>query len=244
MNKYENIVFEGCSSKLYAYIGCISVLEEKKILCNIKRFIGTSSGSIIALLLSLGYTPNEIKDLIFNINPDEYGAKTNFIIGSYNLIRNYGYIKPDKYINWIKNVIKAKTGNENCTFKELYEKTKNILIVTGTCINKRETHYYNYNSNPNMELYRAVLISMSLPYAFPMIKWKDDFLSDGGLLENFPIFYIQDDNNLPNSRKEIVKFCKNKHKPNPKTLGVKIIQETNDICKIENLFDFTKEIYN
>lgn len=250
---YENIVFEGCSSKLYAYIGVLTVLEQQNLLKDIKRFVGTSSGSIIALLLSLNYSPKEIKEIIFGIQPDNYGAKTNIFKGIYNLIKYYGYINPEKYINFIKKVIKDKIDNENATFKQLFELTGNVLIITGTCINKRETHYYNYISNPNMEIFKAVQISTCLPYAFPMVRWNEDYLLDGGLLENFPIFYINEDGSFPNSRKNVVEFCEETHQFNKKTLGVKILSTkyTNDEkyyigndIKISNLFDLTKIIYN
>lgn len=250
---YENIVFEGCSSKLYAYIGVITELEKQNILQNIKNFVGTSSGSIIALMLALNYNPTQIKEIIFDIDPNNYGAKTNMFKGIYNLIKYYGYINPEKYIEFIKNVIKVKTNNENTTFKQLYEMTQNVLVITGTCINKRETHYYNYISNPNMELFKAIQISTCLPYALPVVKWNEDILLDGGLLENFPIFYINEDGTFPNSRKEIVKFCEKTHVYNKKTLGVKILSEKyknnqeyyigND-TNIKNLFDLTKNIYN
>lgn len=242
---YENIVFEGCSSKLYAYIGVITELENQNILKNIKKFVGTSSGSIIAMLLALNYNSNQIKEIIFKIDPNEYGAKTNIFKGIYNLIKYYGYINPEKYIQFIKTVIKVKTNNENTTFKQLYDMTQNVLIVTGTCINKRETHYYNYISNPNMEIYKAIQISTCLPYAFPIVKWNEDLLLDGGLLENFPIFYINIDGTFPNSKKEVVKFCQKKHIPNYKTLGVKIYPENKqEEVKINNLFHLTENIYN
>jgi hypothetical protein len=104
-----------------------------------------------------------------------------------------------------------------------------------------------------MEIFKAIQISTCLPYAFPVVKWEEDILLDGGLLENFPIFYINEDGTFPNSKKEIVKFCEKKHKPNKKTLGVKILSEKynsnqeyyigND-TNIKNLFDLTKHIYN
>ncbi|XP_061191396.1 uncharacterized protein LOC133199587 [Saccostrea echinata] len=53
VNKVENLVFGGGGAKGVAYIGVIEVLEQVNILPNVKRFAGTSAGSIVASLLAL-----------------------------------------------------------------------------------------------------------------------------------------------------------------------------------------------
>ncbi len=247
-NKYNILVFEGASTKIYAYIGAIQYMFENNILKNINTFIGTSSGSIICMLLSLGYTPNEIKNIIFHINPNDYGAGICKIIGLINVYKTFGYVNPEKYIQWIKTQIKNKTGNENTTFKELYDLTNKDLVITGTCLNKRESHFYNRFSNADMPIYKAVQISTALPFLFPPIKWDDDILVDGGILENFPIYYIKEDGSFPNSRKEIVKYNHKKHKINNKVLGIKVtsfIEKKNQFDeKINNVIEFNLNIIN
>ncbi len=221
---YKTLVFEGASTKLYSYIGAIYYLKETNVLDKIENFIGTSSGSIICLLLSLNYSPEEIKELIFKVDTDKYGGNICIVLGLYNISKTYGYINTDKYLDWIKTVIRKKSGKENLTFKELYQLTNKNLVITGTCLNKRESHFYTRFSNPNMPIFKAIEISTALPFLFPPIKWGEDLLVDGGILENFPIYYIKEDGTFPNTRKEVVKYKANNncHKINESVLGIKV----------------------
>ncbi|XP_048758852.2 uncharacterized protein LOC125668600 [Ostrea edulis] len=61
VNEIENLVFGGGGAKGVAYGGVIEVLEELKILQNVKRFAGTSVGSIVAALLAMECTVADTK---------------------------------------------------------------------------------------------------------------------------------------------------------------------------------------
>jgi predicted acylesterase/phospholipase RssA len=146
--------------------------------------------------------------------------------------------------------IKKKSNKEDLTFKELYELTGKNLVVTGTGLNKRESHFYTRFSNPNMPIFKAIEISTALPFLFPPIKWGEDLLVDGGILENFPIYYIKDDGSFPNSRTEVVKYKVNrKHsKINESVLGIKVtsIVEKKDKFNdsIDTIAKFGLSIFN
>lgn len=60
----ENLVLEGGGVKGFTYIGALEVLEQNGILKDIKRVAGSSAGGIVALFLSLGCTPSEMKDIM------------------------------------------------------------------------------------------------------------------------------------------------------------------------------------
>ena len=97
------------------------------------------------------------------------------------------------------------------------------MIITGSCLNKRETHYYSYVSNPNMPLKKAVRISMSIPILFNPVVWNDDVLVDGGLLENYCI-YIFDKKNI-NSKECRINETSPTHDKISKTIGIKLLCE-------------------
>lgn len=260
--KYKHLVFEGTSYRLYAYIGVCKVLENKGVLHDITHFLGTSSGGIIALLLSLNYTPDDMKKIIYDVNPEEYYSYSSnkvvnlfyCILNSLKIYNKYGCINKDKYISFFKNIIKNKTGNSESTFKQLYESTGKTLILTGTCINKRQTHYYNHISNPDMKLYDAIYITTALPYLFEPFKWGDDILVDGGILENFPIYYISEDSTFLNSKETIIKYTHECIASN-NTLGVKVLNKDfsidnplyyidDDTTVLDNIKNFTISIAN
>jgi NTE family protein len=53
---WKNLVLEGGGIRGMAYSGAIKVLDEKGVLPQIEKVAGTSAGSIVALLISLGYS--------------------------------------------------------------------------------------------------------------------------------------------------------------------------------------------
>ena len=64
----KNLVFEGAGVRGIAYCGAIQEMESKKMMEDIERVGGTSSGAIIALTISLGYSGKEIENIILKTN--------------------------------------------------------------------------------------------------------------------------------------------------------------------------------
>ncbi|RME57018.1 MAG: hypothetical protein D6790_13950, partial [Caldilineae bacterium] len=63
---FENLCFEGGGSKGIAYCGALKVLEEEGIHPDhTRRIAGTSSGSMFATLVAVGWTADELADLLF-----------------------------------------------------------------------------------------------------------------------------------------------------------------------------------
>lgn len=60
----KNLVFEGSGMRGLAYAGVIEELEKKGIITNIERVGGTSAGAVTALLISLGYTAEQIRIIL------------------------------------------------------------------------------------------------------------------------------------------------------------------------------------
>ena len=77
-NDYRNLVMEGGGIKGIAYGGALLELERKGILQNITRVAGTSAGAIQACLLSMGYTPKEIIEIV-NQTPIETFNDDGFV---------------------------------------------------------------------------------------------------------------------------------------------------------------------
>src|SRR6187431_3098921 len=188
----KNLVFEGAGVRGIAYCGAVQEMESKRIMEGIERVGGTSSGAIVALTISLGYTGKEIENIISKTNFKKFNDGGFFFIGGY---------KGKKFEKWLEKVIKEKTGNENITFEELHQKGFKDLYITGTSLNKQKAVVFSYESYPKMMIKDAVRISISIPLYFepvfidssgktfdrPKQKQGFDMMVDGGLLENFPI---------------------------------------------------------
>ncbi len=53
---FTNLIFEGGGVKGIAYVGALTVLEDKDVLQKVKRLGGTSAGAINATLLALKFS--------------------------------------------------------------------------------------------------------------------------------------------------------------------------------------------
>jgi NTE family protein len=231
--RIDNLVFEGAGIRGLAYSGAIKVLEEKKILQNVQRFGGTSSGAITALLLCLNYTAIEMEQIIGSTNYRKFNdGGVPFFGGLHRLNKNYGWYKGIKFETWLGQLIETKTGNANITFLQLKEKYKE-LYVTGTSLNHQKGFLFSAETFPNMPVKNAVRISMSIPMYYKAVIMDDDgniykkntnnnaynVMVDGGFIDNFPIQIFDSTKYFENNTANIFK-------PNPYTIGFRIDMQT------------------
>src|SRR5207244_2179719 len=104
----------------------------------------TSAGAIQAMLLALGYTPEEITQITYDTDIKEFADGRFLIFGGFNrTMRKFGWYRGEKFSKWLGERIKAKTGNANITLGELHTLAKQEkyrdLYVTGTNLSKQKT---------------------------------------------------------------------------------------------------------
>lgn len=198
----RNLVFEGAGIRGIAYCGAIQEMEARDLMSNIEKVGGTSSGAIVALTLSLGYTGKEIEHLISTTKFKKLNDGGFFFIGGINRINKYfGWYKGRKMEKWLGKIIEQKTGNADITFEELHQKGFKDLYITGTSLTKQKAIIFSRETFPKMKVRDAVRISSSIPLYFEPVFIDSsgtlvyhpkqtkglDVLVDGGIVENFPI---------------------------------------------------------
>lgn len=187
---FRNLVFEGGGVKGIAYIGALAVLEEKGILPDIKRVGGTSAGAIVAALMALDYSVEEIKDVLWTMDFDRFlDSSWGVLRNTERLLKEYGWYKGDYFKDWMEQLIEKKTGNRQITFKELSLRSQSKLpYLIGTNLSTGYGEIFSPAHTPEMPLAEGVRISMSLPLFFTAVRLLDrDICVDGGVLENYPI---------------------------------------------------------
>jgi len=192
--KFKNLVFEGGGVKGIAYGGALEVLDKMKILPGIERVGGTSAGAINATLLALGFSYQEVSDIIANTNFSDFQDKSKIVFGDMRrILRKYGWFKGDAFTNWIGDKIKEKAGTENMTFAELEEAAGSSgssyrhLYLAVTNLTKQNVEIFSHEKTPAYPIKDAVRMSMSIPLFFKAIKKNGDIMVDGGLAYNYPI---------------------------------------------------------
>jgi NTE family protein len=197
-----NLVFEGAGVRGIAYCGALKEMESRGVMDKIERVAGTSAGALMALAVSLGYSSEELADQISNTNFKDFNDGRFFFFGGINRVNKYfGWYRSNKLDKWLAELIEAKTGNANLTFRELHSRNYKDLYITGTCLNKQTLVVFSYERYPDMRVRDAVRISMSIPLYFeavfmypdgtivqhPSGKENLDIMVDGGFTGNFPI---------------------------------------------------------
>lgn len=229
----RNIVFEGAGIKGLAYSGVISELSDKGLLSQVKRVGGTSAGAVTAMLLSVGYSPEEIKEVIMETPFKKFNQGRFLFFGGLNRLRTfYGWYHGEKMEKWLKKLLEAKTGDPDISFEELKLKGYKELYVTGTSLNNQRLIVFSHENYPRMKVRDAVRISMSIPLYFEPVfmdsagkivrhpKETDtlNIMVDGGLVANFPL-------RIFDSTKYFMASIPNESAINPETLGFRIDNE-------------------
>lgn len=186
MKEINILLLSGAGSKCIAYIGVLKKLkelsDEKKIKLDIKEICSVSAGSIIGLLYILGYSIDELKDelLLKNLEQLKDIKYTNFF--SY-----FGIDSCKNIISWIEYLIKKKIETSNITFKELYDKYKIHYKVLATNLHKYNYTIFDYINTPDYAVIKAIRLSISIPFYFHAIKYKNEYHVDGAIIDNYPI---------------------------------------------------------
>lgn len=159
------LVLSGGGSRGFAHLGVLKALDEKNI--KIDALSGTSAGSLAGVLYAAGYSP----DYIFNyIVGKGIGKQLKFAFNRYGIFT---------LTNVEKLLIELIPHNS-------FEKLKIPMTVCTTDIEKSSVQYFSKG-----ELAKPVMASCCLPGIFEPIRFNNQLLIDGGVINNLPIEPLQ-----------------------------------------------------
>lgn len=188
----KNLVFSGGEFKGLAYIGVLKFLEENELIDNIENILSVSSGSMISLMIALGFKSSQIEKIAISFKMEE--LKDIHIGNIVSFFERFGIDSGKNLERVIKIIVKKKLGNENATFRDLHEKyPKPQLIITGTNLNTASQEIYSYTKTPDMILWEAIRISTCVPLYFQSFIKEGNLLVDGGIINNYPINYFKNE---------------------------------------------------
>ncbi|MCM8786499.1 MAG: patatin-like phospholipase family protein [Candidatus Omnitrophica bacterium] len=148
----------------FSHIGVLKVLEEHNV--TVDLICGTSMGSVIAALWALGYKIFEIERLA-----KEFGK----LLRSFSF---FGFSIPFRGLirsKHLEHLCKKIFGN-----KSFYDVKHALKIVAFDFVKKQTTVI---DSGP---IYKAVAASCAMPGIFEPVKFKEELLLDGGILNPLP----------------------------------------------------------
>lgn len=200
-------VFEGGGVKGIAFAGAVSEVEKAGY--EFENIAGTSAGAVVAALLAVGYTSQEIKNELEKLNYNNF--KDVGRLGKLlSIIFQYGMYKGDYFESWMEKLLARKgiTTFEQLITEYPEEKYKyKLQVVASDITNKRllilpqDLRHFGFDPD-QFSIARAVRMSMSIPLFFKPVKLIDNngrehIIVDGGVLSNYPIWLLDDNTSDP-----------------------------------------------
>ncbi|MRG97087.1 patatin-like phospholipase family protein [Polyangium spumosum] len=196
----RNLVFEGGGMKGIAYAGAITELERRGLLGGVTQVAGASAGAITAAFLAVGVDAAELERILRETDFSQFMDGKGWVFrDASRLFDAYG-VNPGKTAEeWLRSTIAHLTerltgrARPDLTFAELaalveaYPGRARHLHVVATNLSRRMTEVFSAASRPDVPIYKAVRMSMSIPLFFEAYPFEGDLYVDGGVSWNYPI---------------------------------------------------------
>ena len=203
------VVLGGGGAKGASHIGVLKYIEEMGI--PVDYVAGTSMGSIIGGFYAMGYTPDELTEIISGINWSEYiGNKIDRPMMTNELRRRNSTL----VLNVPFSLDMLTEKNSNATFisqlPSAYVNNSSLInLFNNLCVGYQEDMDFNDLPIPfacvatdmitgdevvlrNGSVPNAMRASMAIPGLFSPVEIGDKVLVDGGLVNNFPADVLRD----------------------------------------------------
>lgn len=194
------IALSGGGAKGAAHVGVLLALSEENLFPT--SIAGTSSGSIVAGLYSVGIHPLEMKKIIYNLN--QHGS--DLLDPSYKEIINAGMsllTSKEIYLSGLMKGKKLEKFINNYTKNKKIEDIEIPIIIPTVDLNTGKTIVFtNIDKNlpilskviweNNIKLSTAIRASSSVPGIFEPIFIRKYCLVDGGLTDVLPVDLLID----------------------------------------------------
>ena len=187
------IALSGGGIRGIAHAGVLKALEENNI--KIDAIGGTSSGSIIATLYAMGYSPYYIyilfkkyaKDLVNQNSISKVTSIGNFMANKKGNFQ--GFYTGEEIENGFNNIALRKGVKKVSDIKmpiviptvDVQDSKKYIITNQIPEKTSSNTEYIN-----NIEIGKAIRASSSFPVVFSPCEYNKHRFLDGGILDNFP----------------------------------------------------------
>ena len=266
---FKNLVFRGGGMKGSAYTGALEVLDEKGLLKQIKRVVGSSVGAITATLVSFNLDFPKTIELINSLDfkqvpqlksdsmdsdpkrlPKFISREVTKLSGDVEalqrLMTKYGWYSSEYFNHWMRKTISDQCdGNPDATFIDFKNFGFKDLYIISANVSKLEVSVFSAETTPDLAVADAVRMSMSIPLYFEVQRYdgknfgEGDFHVDGGILLNYPIHIFDQ----PQYQKGNIWY---ENGINWETLGFYLYTNTGKISetkKIESFKDFIAHLY-
>ena len=210
-----DLVCEGGGVKGVGLAGAYSVLEEHGY--RVQNVAGTSAGAITAALIAAGYTAEELKKIVFELDFAQFEDKgwedrIPLFGKGISLLSDQGIYEGKRFLEWISGVLEAKhirtfadlrTGDEDPKYAYRLQVIASDVSARRLLVLPRDAAVLGLDPD-ELEVGLAVRMSMSIPIFFEPVRIEnkqtnhEHLIVDGGMLSNYPVWlYDAEDGVVP-----------------------------------------------
>ena len=174
----RELIISGGGTNGLALIGACHALEEKGKLRSVTRYVGTSVGALIAMILAIGYSPVVMYEILVQLpfaDLNELNCDSVLMF-----VDTMGAIDGRRILRMLEVMMEKKDIPLALTFAQLRHRLKKELVITGFNMCSGKTVAFDAHTHPHMPILHACRISMSVPFIFRPIVYEDAMYVDGG----------------------------------------------------------------
>lgn len=189
--RYDTVVFCGGGVKGMAHLGAVAPLQHT--LPGVTMWAGASAGAILAALFAAGMAYNDAYDLLMKTDTNTFLDRPGFMGGAawavdgFDLVAHVGMNTGAAFYDWLGAQLGWVAGDADVTFGQIAERRRVDLRVVATDVVGKCPFVFSPSTTPDTPVRIAVRASMSIPYVFQPVKFRDKVLVDGGTIDNLPI---------------------------------------------------------
>ena len=244
----NGLAFSGGGMKFFAHMGVVKALQELNI--KFDYVSGTSSGSVVAFLYSIGMDADEMMNLVSEKYADIIKVRVGPILGSAlkSAITNEFMVNSLIDGTRLENLVDEVLSDKNIDCNTISDIKKNLAIISCDTISTKEVVFLSRDlklPDTNRTTYiskapvsKAIRASMSFPGIFTSCDFEKFDLIDGGTVNNLPSKVLKD---MGADKILGISFKLNEYKPKDSIMDVAL--RTADIFSILNL-SIAKEYVN
>lgn len=189
---FDTLVLAGGGVKGFNILGSLFYLNKMGYLHNIRKYIGTSIGYIIIILLVCDYEPLEI---LTEFIKNKYMKRIK-IVNFLQMVNGKGLINFDIISGIVTELLRKKNIDPKITLSELYN-MKGLLIY-GVTFNftRLEEEIICHDTFPNLTILDAIRMTSNIPIVFDKFIYNNNIYFDGFISNNFAINLVSADDNV------------------------------------------------
>jgi predicted acylesterase/phospholipase RssA len=182
------LIMKGGGVKGLALAGAVFELQKNKY--NFNTYVGTSAGSIAAILLAAGFSGEDLKDLLEKKNFNDF-VNENIFYKIKNLFLRGGWNSGLAFRSWMhERLLEKLPQQERVRMASLPCRA----VVYASNADKGTVTFDSEGDNSNTPAEFAARCSMSIPFFFIAESHHGFPIFDGGLLNNYPVKIFLDSN--------------------------------------------------